>query len=197
MTSIINSGKSPEEKSAAAAERYETNLFTYSPEAQEAALIRARAAGRTIISDGQETEFAPAGGPRTQRREGNKVKSVAVDPRKVTTLGTHKGAVAQVAAGRAATSETEGHINVAVRSLIDGKPIPAETMDHIESLPNKNGEQEEIAKTILERHKAHEDAVTSAVEEVKATGKISRENRDVFKREGTNPVDIVKRAKGV
>jgi len=197
MTSIINSGKSPEEKSAAAAERYETNLFTYSPEAQEAALVKARAAGRTIVVDGKETEFAPAGGPRTQRRQGNKVKSVAVDPRKVTTLGTHRGAVAQVAAGRAATSETEGHINVAVRSLIDGKPIPAETMDHIESLPNKNGEQEQIAQTIFARHAAHEAAVAGAIKDVRETGKISREHRDVFKREGTNPVDIVKLAKGV
>jgi hypothetical protein len=172
-------------------------LFTYSPEAQEAALVKARAAGRTIVVDGKETEFAPAGGPRTQRRQGNKVKSVAVDPRKVTTLGTHRGAVAQVAAGRAATSETEGHINIAVRSLIDGKPIPAETMDHIESLPNKNGEQEQIAQTIFERHAAHEAAVEGAIKDVRETGKISREHRDVFKREGTNPVDIVKLAKGV
>jgi hypothetical protein len=196
MRSIINSGKSPEEKSAATVEKGETSLFAYSKDAEEASLVRARAAGRTVISDGEEVEFAPAGGPRTQRREGNKVKSVAVDPRKVTTVGTHKGAVQQVAAARSAVTETEGHINVAVRALIDGKPIPAETMAHIERLPNKNGEQEQIADTIFARHQAHQDAVAGAIKDVQATGKISREHRDVFKREGTNPVDIVKLAKG-
>lgn len=197
MRSIINSGKSPEEKTAETVEKGETSLFAYSPEAEEQRLVRAKAAGRIVSTSEGEVEIGAPGGPRTLKREGNKVKSVAVDPRKVTTLGTHKGAVTQVAAGRAAAGETEGHINIAVRSLIDGKPIPADTMAHIESLPNNNGEQEKIAETIFARHKAHQDAVTNAVQEVRDTGKISRPHRDVFKREGTNPVDIVKLAKGV
>lgn len=196
MSSIINSGKSPEEKSAATVEKADTNLFNYSPEAEEARRIQARAASRTIISDGEEIEFAPAGGPRTQRREGNKVKSVAVDPRKVTTVGTNKGAVQQVAAARAVVTATEGHIKTGVRALIDGKPIPAEVIAHIESLPKKNGEQEQAAQAIFDRHQAHQAAVEGAIKDVKATGKISREHREVFKREGTNPVDIVKLAKG-
>jgi hypothetical protein len=196
MRSIINSGKSPEEKSSETAEKGETNLFNYSPEAEADRLVKVRAAGRTIISDGKEVEFAPAGGPRTQRREGNKVKSVSVDPRKVTVVGTNKGAVQQVAASRAGVTETEGHIKTGVRALIDGKPIPTEVIAHIESLPNKNGEQEQVAQTIFDRHQAHQDAVAGAIKDVKATGKISREHREVFKREGTNPVDIVKLAKG-
>jgi hypothetical protein len=196
MRSIINSGQSPEEKAAATQENKDTTLFSYSPEAEANRLVQARAAGRTIVKDGVETEFAPGGSPKTTKREGNKVKVVSVDPRKVTTVGTYKGAVDQVAAGRTATSETEGHINTAVRSLIDGNPIPAETMAHIESLPNKNGEQEKIAETIFSRHREHQTAVADAVKSVRETGKMTREHRDIFKREGTNPVDIVKLARG-
>lgn len=201
MGSIINSGKSPEEKSAETVEKGETNLFNYSADAEEQRRIQARAAGRTIISDGEEVEFAAGGGPKTTKRDGNKTRVAAVDPRKVTVVGTNKGAVQQVAAGRAAVNETEGHIKTGVRALIDGKPIPAEVVAHIESLPNKNGEQEQVAQTIFDRHQAHQDAVEGAIKDLnikdgKATGKISREHREVFKREGTNPVDIVKLAKG-
>ena len=182
MSSIIKSGKSPEEKSAETVEKGETNLFNYSPEAEEARLVKARAAGRTIMSDGEEIEIAAPGAPRTQKREGNTVKSVAVDPKKVTVLGTNRGAVQQVAAGRSAVSETEGHINTAVRALIDGRPIPAETIAHIESLPNKNGEQEKVAQTIFDRHAAHQDAVEGAVKAVRETGKMTPEHRAIFKK---------------
>jgi hypothetical protein len=196
MRSIINTGLSPEQKAAAAQEDKDTTLYAYSPEAEEASKVKARAAGRRRTSkDGEEYEVALGATPKTTKRDGNKTITVSIDPRKVTTVGTHSGAVQQVAAGRASTSETEGHINTAVRALIDGRDIPAETMAHIESLPNKNKEQEKIATIIKTRHQEHQDAVAGAVADVTANKKISREHRAIFKREGTNPVDIIKLAK--
>lgn len=195
MRSIINSGKSPEQKTQESNEARDVTLFAYSPEAEEASMVKARAAGRTIISsDGKETEFAPAGGPRQQRRDGNKLKSVSIDPKKINPAGTHRDTVRRVAATRAGVSETERHMGIAVRALIDGKDIPSETMDHFDSLPNKNGEADGIAEKIFARRDEHQAAVEGAIKSISETGKMSKEHREIFKREGTNPVEIVKLA---
>lgn len=195
MASILRTGKSPEEKSQETAENKETSLFAYSPEAEEQQLVRAKAAGRLIDTEEGQVVIPSGGAPRTQRRQGNKVKSVLVDPRKVTTVGTHRGAVQQVSSMRAAKSETQGHIDRATRALIDGTEVPAEAIRHFESLPGNEGN--EAAQQAFDRADAHASAVAAAIQSIKDTGRISKEHRDLFKREGTDVASIVRKAKGL
>ncbi len=195
MSSILRTGKSPEEKSQETAENKETSLFSYSPEAEEQQMVRLKAAGRLIDTEEGPVAIPSGGAPRTQRRQGNKVKSVLVDPKKVTTEGTHRGAVQQISSMRAAKSETQGHIDRATRALIDGTDVPSESISHFESLPGNEGN--EAAQQAFDRAEAHGRAVTEAIESVKSTGRISKEHRDLFKREGTDVGSIVRQAKGL
>lgn len=194
IRSIMKTGKSPEEKSDETAENRETSLFAYSKEAEEQQLVRAKAAGRLVDTDEGPVVIPSGGAPRTQKREGNKVKSVTVDPRRINTLGTHRAAVEQVGMMRAAKSETQGHIDAATRALIDGTPVPAESIAHFDSLPGNEGN--EAAQQAFDRAEAHSKAVSEAIESIKATGKISREHRDLFKREGTDVPSLVRLARG-
>jgi hypothetical protein len=194
MRTIMRTGRSPEEATAETDENRETSLFAYTPEAEENRLIQAKAAGRVINTSEGSTVIAGSGAPRTQKREGNTVKSVAIDPRRITTAGTFGANVAQIAAERGKVQAHEEHIKNAVRSLIDTGELADESAAYLRSLPAE--EAEKTAQTIMDRHKAHSDALASAVKSLSSTGKLTKTQRDVFKREGTDPVQVIKLARG-